>query len=80
MNLGDYHTKHHSAKHHREIRHEYLTPEATLNELRRRLQELERKDPEEHKRFTGRVVQGKLGEYPQLVAQATAILKARSKQ
>ena len=60
LNLGDYHTKHHSAKHHKDVRHEYLTPQAEIVELRRRLTQLKQQDPVEHKRFVGRVQQGKL--------------------
>ena len=60
LNLGDYHTKHHSAKHHKDVRYEYLTPQAELVELRRRLTQLKQQDPVEHKRFVGRVQQGKL--------------------
>ena len=60
LNLGDYQTKHHSAKHHRDIRNVYLTPVEELNELKQRLSELQSRDPKEYKRFTGRVVQGKL--------------------
>ena len=60
LNLGDYQTKHHSAKHHRDERHVLLTPVEEVIELRKRLQNLEKQNPEEHKRFAGRVTQGKL--------------------
>ena len=60
LNLGDYQTKHHSAKHHRDVRDVFLTPEAELIELRRRLHKLERANPTEHARFMGRVSQGTL--------------------
>ena len=30
LNLGDYPTKHHPAAHHRNMRHEYLTPQRVL--------------------------------------------------
>ena len=57
LNLADYYTKHHSAKHHNEVRYEFLTPQARIDELNRRLDELKRRDPDEHRRFTGRVSQ-----------------------
>ena len=60
LNLGDYQTKHHSAKHHRDIQHVYLTPVEELNKLKQRLDELHSRDPKEYKRFTGRVIQGKV--------------------
>ena len=58
LNLADYYTKHHPTKHHCEIRYEFLTPQARIDELNRRLDELKRRDPEEHRRFAGRVSQG----------------------
>eukprot|EP00970_Alexandrium_tamarense_P018492 scaffold13343_cov264-Alexandrium_tamarense.AAC.1 len=38
LNRGDYWTKHHSPAHHRNIRHEILTPLKKLIELRQRTQ------------------------------------------
>ena len=35
-NDGDYHTKHHCAAHHREVRPRYLTPRDVLDALRRK--------------------------------------------
>ena len=37
-NLGDYHTKHHPAKHHQNVRPEFVTPRRVLDDLRRRQQ------------------------------------------
>ena len=62
LNLGDYQTKHHSAKHHRDIRHVYLTPVEELNKLKQRLDELHSRDPKEYKRFMGQVEHGKVME------------------
>ena len=45
LNLADYLTKHHPAAHHRSVRKEYQTPQATLDKLReqnRKLEELTR--------------------------------------
>ena len=36
LNYADYWTKHHSAKHHRNVRREYLTPMVTLEYYRQR--------------------------------------------
>ena len=60
LNLGDYQTKHHLAKHHRDNRHVFLTPVEELNKLKQRLDELHSQDPKEYKRFEGRVEQGKV--------------------
>ena len=38
LNLGDYVTKHHPGSHHKNMRPEFLTPQRTLDELRRRQQ------------------------------------------
>ena len=37
-NLGDYHTKHHPGKHHKNVRPEFVTPRRVLDDLRRRQQ------------------------------------------
>ncbi|KAL7523013.1 hypothetical protein ACHAWF_000318 [Thalassiosira exigua] len=37
LNKGDYTTKHHMGSHHRSVRHEFLTPENVLDDLRARI-------------------------------------------
>ena len=51
LNHGDYQTKHHSARHHKDVRTEYLTSQAKLTELKQRLERIQKEDPAQYKRI-----------------------------